>query len=133
MAKPMARIQALNSHGLKGTALVKCWVGWCIKPLSIRLKFIYEYTNLPSDPLRFTTREPDIADVVKTAKRVLMETVAEVQQDGLLPFCSENPAPPVTYSSFTAFGLAFGHFTPLLSYPSLFSLRRIAYGGKPLT
>ena len=103
----MSRIQALNAHGLKGTDLVKCWVGWCIKPLSVRLKFIYEYTNLSCDPLRFTTWEPDSADVVKTAKRLLMEIVAEVEQDGLLPFFSENPAPPVTTSYFTAFEFFF--------------------------
>ena len=114
LAPILSRIRALKAHGLKGTDLVKCWVGWCIKPLSIRPKLICDYTNIPSDCLRFTFEEPDDEEVIRTSKKLLSESIATITLDGLLPFSSENPAPKVLNllpsNSYTSFFLSLLYF-----------------------
>ena len=44
METVFGRIKALLGHGLLGTDLLKCWMGWRIQPNSVRPRLLHEYT-----------------------------------------------------------------------------------------
>ena len=88
-----ARVRALLGHGLRGTDLVKCWIGWMIQPLSIRTRLIHEYTGSATDDLRYS--EVTLLDnqIVKNAKTLLGEKKTTIAETGLARFMPNIPLP----------------------------------------
>ena len=91
----MARARLLLAHGLKGTDLVKCWIGWSIQPLSIRTRLFHEYTGETTDDMRFTEHTMTDDQLVKAAKKLLGENKTAIALTGLAPFSAKNKPPTV--------------------------------------
>ena len=49
----LKKIEVLVAHGLKGTDLIKTWMGWRIQPLSIRDDLFCRYSGKLTDSLRY--------------------------------------------------------------------------------
>ena len=92
----LRKIIVLTTHGLKGTDLIKTWMSWRVQPLSIRHKLLCEYSGSRLDLLRFSEDDLPKKTLIKLIKTQLGETIAEIKEDGLLPFYHDNPAPEVT-------------------------------------
>ena len=90
----LARMKALLAHGLTGTDLTKCWVGWQIQPLSIRDRLMCEYTGR-GDSMCFAQNAISSGALVTACKRFLAERIDDIKKVSLPPFCQANPAPPV--------------------------------------
>ena len=69
---------------------------WRIQPLSLRDKLFCEYTGSRTDTLRFTEEDLPQKELIRVIKTQLGETRAEIEEDGLRPFCIANPAPAVS-------------------------------------
>jgi len=89
------RARALLAHGLRGTDLVKCWIGWFIQPLSIRTRLFHEYTEETTDNMRYSEITLLEDQVVKNAKRLLGEKKTAIAENGLAPFSTKNKPPTV--------------------------------------
>ena len=89
------RARALLAHGLRGTDLVKCWIGWFIQPLSIRTRLIHEYTEETTDSMRYSEITLTDDQIVKNAKRLLGETKHDIALTGLASFSAKNKPPIV--------------------------------------
>ena len=96
LAPFLRKITVLTTHGLKGTDLIKTWMKWWIQPLSLRDKLFCDYTGSRTDPIRFTEDDLPQKELIKLIKTQLGETRAEIEEDGLRPFCIANPAPAVS-------------------------------------
>ena len=91
------RAKALLAHGLAGTDLIKCWVGWFIQPLSIRTRLFHEYTGEPTDKMRYSEITLTDDQLVKNAKQLLGETKEKIALTGLAPFSAKNLPPSVIF------------------------------------
>ena len=96
LAPLLHKINVLTAHGLKGTDLIKTWMKWRVQPLSMRHKLLCEYSGSRMDPIRFSEEDIPTKTLIKIIKTQLGETIAEIGEDGLKPFCRTNPAPEVT-------------------------------------
>lgn len=124
----MAKIRALVANGLTGVDLARCWVNWQIMPLSRRDWLMYEYTGELNDSLRFTNPvTPE--DTNATVKTILGEKMEICCKEGLKPFYTKNPAPPVrepfnlfTYTPYFLLCLILSNFSAAYEYrPTLIS------------
>ena len=61
---------------------------------------MYEYTGESTDSLRFSEVTLTEDQVVKSAKPLLGEKMDALNQHGLLPFFTKNPAPPLVIPIF---------------------------------
>ena len=86
----LRRARALLAHGLRGTDLVKCWIGWFIQPLSIRTRLFCQYTGETTDSMRYSEMTLTDDQIVKNAKRLLGEKKDAIALDGLAPFSAKN-------------------------------------------
>jgi hypothetical protein len=91
----LRRAKALLAHGLRGTDLVKCWIGWFIQPLSIRNRLFHEYTEETTDDMRYSEITLLDDQIVKNAKRLLGEKKTDIAMDGLAPYSAKNKPPTV--------------------------------------
>ena len=103
LAPLLHKINVLVTHGLKGTDLIKTWMKWRVQPLSIRHKLLCEYSGSRIDPIRFSEEDIPTKTLIKIIKTQLGETKAEIEEDGLKPFCLANLAPEVTRLSCSSF------------------------------
>ena len=103
LAPLLHKINVLVAHGLKGTDLIKTWMKWRVQPLSIRHKLLCEYSSSRIDPIRFSEEDIPNKTLIKLIKTQLGETMSEIGEDGLEPFCLTNPAPEVTRISCNSF------------------------------
>ena len=73
---------------------------------------MFEYTGESTDNLRFSEVTLTEDQVVRSAKPLLGEKMDALNQHGLLPFFTKNPAPPLVI---LIFHLEYGHvsFTTL--------------------
>ena len=86
----LKKIEVLVAHGLKGTDLIKTWMGWRIQPLSIRDNLMCKYYGKVTDPLRYSATPFLKKQLIKAVKTQLGETIAEIEEDGL-PAFSKKP------------------------------------------
>ena len=87
--------KALLAHGLRGTDLVKCWIGWSIQPLSIRTRLFHQFTGETNDDMRYTEHIMNDDQLVKAAKKLLGENKTAIAKTGLAPFYVKNTPPVV--------------------------------------
>ena len=87
------RARALLAHGLRGTNLVRCWVGWHIQPLSIRIQLFHEYYEDTGDDMRYSIVTLNEDQLVKNAKKLLGKTKSTIAMTRRAPFISKNLPP----------------------------------------
>jgi hypothetical protein len=92
----LKKISVLVKHGLRGTDLIKTWMGWRIQPNSIRKKLLCDYSGHLTDSLRYSEKSYPNTALNKAIKAFLAEKVETIKDNGLLPFSKNNPAPPVS-------------------------------------
>ena len=92
-APQLAKLRALLANGLTGVDLVRCWISWCILPLSRRPGLMFEYTGNTNDPQRFNEIELTDDEVTEGVKKILDEPLTVCTQIGLRPFYASNKPP----------------------------------------
>jgi hypothetical protein len=97
LAPTIKKIKALLGNGLDGIDLVRTWISWRVIPLSRRPGLMCTYSGERDDPMRHSPDDlPD--DMVEAMTQSLLKEGSVVGNAfGLLPFCKNNPAPPVSY------------------------------------
>jgi hypothetical protein len=97
LADIQTRARALLAHGLRGTDLVNCWIGWFIQPLSVRTRLFHQYTGSTTDDMHYSEVTLLEDKIVKTAKTLLGEKKTVIAQTGLAPFYANNPTTSVWF------------------------------------
>ena len=90
-----AKLRAFVANGLKGIDFVRCWISWCILPLSHRPGLMCEYTGDSKDPQQHTDIQLTDAEITEAVKKMLDESVADYSKTWLSPFCVLNKPPAV--------------------------------------
>ena len=88
------------ANGLTVIDLVRCWVSWCILPLSRRAGLMCEYIEDVKDPQRHIDIQLNDDEITEAVKKMLDEPVSKCSKTGLRPFCVSNKPPTVRIISF---------------------------------
>ena len=91
-----SKIRALIANGLTGIDWTRCWVSWRILPLSRCGGLMCQYTGDVKDPQRYNQKPLSDMEINEMVKSLLGEPQENCNKEGLNPFYTLNPAPPVS-------------------------------------